>query len=122
MNVFALDATPVANNSHPQHKLFQQYSKSSKLTQRVYSLLVSNSHRRFSVEDIATLERCSYLSAYRACRKLIKLGVAKRIDISWPMANQRGQEKIMRRIGIEFQNWYSNGLKCQECEEVLSLA
>lgn len=86
-------------------------------------MLVANPYRRFSIEDVSRLEGCSYLSAYRACRRLTKLGVAAWVDVSWTVANQRGQEKIIRRVAVEFRNWHeSRGLKSQECEEVLSLA
>ena len=114
MNDFALNSDPVVNNSHPSHRLFHPYPKSAMLTQGVYNLIIHNRYRRFTVEDVANLKHCSYLAAYRACRKLIKLGVARRILISWPTSDQHGRESMIHRIGVEYQDWHSNGVTYQE--------
>lgn len=117
MNDFTLNCEPVSNNSHPSHKWCLQYPKSALLTQSVYTLLVHNMGRRFTVEDVAVLKHCSYLSAYRACRKLVKLGVARKTIVTWPLADQRGQERTMHRVGIEFKQWHSEPINARECEE-----
>ena len=114
MNDFALNSDPVANNKHPAHKLFCQYPASALLTQSVYNLLIHNRHRRFTVEDVANLRHCSYLAAYRACRKLIKLGVARRILISWPISDQHGRESMIHRVGVEYRDWHQGGITYQE--------
>jgi hypothetical protein len=114
MNNFALSAEPIANNSHPNHKLFCQYPASALLCQGVYNLLIHNRHRRFTVEDVANLKNCSYLAAYRACRKLIKLGVARRILISWPISDSHGRESMIHRVGIEHQDWHKQGITYKE--------
>ena len=113
-NTFSLSSEPTANNSHPQHHLFLPWTQSAKLTQSVYNLLLHHRDRRFTVEDVATLKHCSYLSAYRACRKLIKLGVARRILISWPISDQHGRESMIHRIGVEYTDWHSKGLTYQQ--------
>lgn len=109
---FSLNGDPVVNNGHPSHKLFRQYSGSAKLTQDTYRLLVNSKTQRYSVESVASILGCSYLSAYRACRKLMRLGMASREFISWPTKT----EKPIHRVGVRYQEWHQ--VRVAKCSDV----
>lgn len=113
----ALNNDAVSSNKHPNHRLFRQYSASEQLTQETYRLLVASKTQRYTVEGIASILGCSYLSAYRACRKLIKLGVASREFISWPTCSSRAD---IHRVGVRYQEWHQVRLPKDKCSVELS--
>lgn len=105
----------VTDNHRSGHKLFRQYSESAKLTQNTYRLLIGSKPQRYSIESVASILGCSYLSAYRACRKLIKLGLASREFINWPT-----KKKPTHRVGVRYQEWHQVRLPKDKCPVELS--
>lgn len=97
------------------NRLFRRHSASEQLAQETYRLLVSSKTQRYSVEGVASILGCSYLSAYRACRKLIRLGVASYEFISWPT-----KKKDIHRVGVRYQEWHEVRLPKDKCSVELS--
>lgn len=113
MSDFSLNGSPVANNSHPSHKLFRQCSWSAKLTQSVFAILKQNPDNQYSIKDLASQFGCGYFAAYRACRNLVSMGSATYIAIEWPIVTKRGLESVAHRVGVRYSDWFERTSECK---------
>lgn len=79
--------------SHPDKHLFQPVSNAANTRQAIWSLMMKDPLKEFSLGDLSEAIKAGYANIYAAAKSLVRAGLAERINAEIPAPSKKNPER-----------------------------